>query len=379
MATDPHVELTGRRPQSHTPEPRTRASERVVSWWIENDGLLRDEGAVFGLSGIPTLPESKIEAVTAYYRARIAHTEARRWALLEERERLTRRVEALGERIEWLSRNLWRQMASRADARDSGVDPEPPNAPDPSLTTPRDVDPSSIGHRAFPDDSLPTTNRGGLLRYGLGTLCAAATCVLTYFVVREVLGDAVRYPELTSIAVILAGMFTVFAPTSLLFSSDRRHREQPWEVELWKVRLAEIGFPIVAAAFVVAWGERRDPLRDLLAFSFIALLFLFGGRLFLSLLTRSKYELQHAVLAWRRRARERLRRRELKRLEMQIATLNHQLAAVDEEIRRLPGEEELRAECDHKVALLRSEFELARVAVERGLVGNVAFELADEQ
>lgn len=371
------MKSTERRSPARSTDSRLANWEPAIAYWIENDGLLRDEGIVFGMSGIPTVPESKIEAIAAYYRARIARTEAKRRAVQEERDRLNRRVEVLAKRIDFLSQDLWEPLAPRNDSIRADDVQKPhgeQTAPDPESLY---VDQPSYLYPAPMRDSARPADAGSLLRYGLGSICAAAICIMAYFIVREVLGDEVRYPEWISIGVILSGMFTVFAPTSLLFSSDRRHREEPWETELWKVRLAEIGFPIVAAAFVVVWGDRRDILRDLVAFSFLGLLFLFGGRLLLSLLTRSSHEFEYARLRWRRRRAGKLRRREQKRLEKQMTAVNQQIAALRMEIRHFPSEDELKAESDHKIALFRSEFELARAAIERGLPGDLDIDVVD--
>ncbi|HEY8485117.1 MAG TPA: hypothetical protein VIL13_10930 [Longimicrobiales bacterium] len=330
-----------------------------IAWWIEDDGLLRDEGVVFGLSGLPGLPVSKVEAVEAYYRARIAQVEAARQSLQEEKERLERRADELRRKIEALAGELEPPPTDRAAAVGAEAVGDP-------LGSALDRTPGNSSREV---DRPPT---GGVFRYLLGSILAAAICGLAYFVVREVLGDRFDHPELIAAGVMLAGMFVVFAPTSLLFSSDRQHREPPWGTELWKVRLAELGFPILAAAFVVVWGDRQDPARAVMAFLFLSMLFLLGGRLLLSLVTRLGSEIERARERRSLRRQSKQRRQELERLRTEAATVDQQIAALNERIRELRTRADLEAECEHKVAVLQSEYELARAALERAASGELA-------
>lgn len=361
---------------------RLRYAERqpAVSLWIEDDGLLRDEGTVFGLSGATRLPESKIESIVAYFRARIERAEATRRSLLDERTALEVRAAEQQDRLT----SLDLQLANAATGRPassvmnaSAADPMMAGFGAESIQSPNfDRFASELIPAAGSNKEVPSY-AGGILRYLVGCVFALAICVFTYFIVREVVGNRFDHPEYVALAIMVAGMFIVFAPTSLLFSNDELHREPPWATELWKVRLAEFGPPIVAACFAVAWGESQDPFRFVTALLFLSVTFLLGGRLLLSLVTRLGTEFeQHR--RWRmRRRREKVLRHELAHLQAEANAVSQHVVAINDQLRRLRTAEDLQAECDHKITLLQSEFELARAAMESRTGSRHYFSRAD--
>lgn len=324
MAGEPNGPAdTGQPPRS---EPRAHAAH-----WIEDDDLLRDEAVTLGLSDLEELPATKIESIHTYYRAQTFRNEERRQAVLEMRDRLEDQAAHLRERISGL------------DLRVPGADQSPP--------------------RARPDQAhTAAAHSPGLLRDVAGTLLALAVCGLAYFIVRDLLGGTFAHPALVSLGVTLAGMFVVFAPVSLIYSTDEARANGPWATDMWKIRLIEFGMPALAAFFIVTWGQAQGALRDVAAFLFLAMLFLVGGRLLLSLLARTGSEINQTRFERRQRKREGAMHEELAALHERIHDVEREITAVPERLRSIPTADELDAIRDHKLALFRSEFELARTA-----------------
>jgi hypothetical protein len=280
--------------------------------WIDNEGLLRDEGVVFGLAGNANALEEKQVAIRAYYRLWAADGARRRQAIEDELAPLT---EQLAEQEKTTSRASAASQAAWADADEHGA--------------------------------------GGLVaRHALGLAAAAATCVGTAFFVYEQLRPAFQNPAIVTAGVVGAGFFTAFLPVSLLFVGDGVRRDGA--VELWKVRLAEFGLPLVAAAFVVAWAmERLAPAQAIATGALLFLAFAFTGRQLLSSVPR----LGSAIRALRqeRAADRRLRPGNARDSGGRADTV----AALRRELAALRSPEEWEAICQAKLAIFRSEYELA--------------------
>jgi len=294
--------------------------------WIENEGLLRDEGVVFGLAHNAGALQEKEAAIRAYYRRREAEADRRRRAIEEE-------LAVLRE-----------TRANEASSR--------PLAPiSPTGDAPVDLDGHAMGGLVF--------------RHAMGLAAAAVACVGTAFLVYEQLQPEFRNPGIVTAGVVGAGFFTAFLPVSLLFVGDDARRAGG--VELWKVRLAEFGLPLVAAGFVVAWAlDRLGPVRAVATAALLFLAFTFAGRQVLSTVPR----LGSVLRAMRQeRAAERQLRLEHERESanrLSGRALDDVLAALRREIAGIPSADEWEALCDAKLAIFRSEYHLA--AARTGMV-----------
>ncbi|HET6232211.1 MAG TPA: hypothetical protein VFE05_19210 [Longimicrobiaceae bacterium] len=301
------------------PSPDPDGEDREQSFlWIEDDGLLRDEGVVFGLSGAAPGLAYKEACIGAYFRRRAAEGGRERGALEAELQSVHTRIGELADRCDALRQR----------------------APEPAAHA-QDDDPAAL-----------------VFRYSLGIVAAGGACAGTAALVFEQLRRAFDAPAMVTMGVVAAGFFTVFLPVSALFVNDREQR--PGGVELWKVRLAEFGLPLVSAAFVTAWaGERLGPTRSLAEAALLFLVFVFAGRQLLSSVPR----LGDAV---RQLRRARMDRREMTGRAQQETALEQQgrdLEARMESLRRdlaaVRSDAEWEAIRDAKLALFRSEYELA--------------------
>jgi hypothetical protein len=313
-------------------DPSTADSQQPQSW-IENDGLLRDEGILFGLAGLEDGLDHKIDSIREYF-------EEKKAAVRRKNERLDREVS--------------RVDRQRSEARDEidRLKTRIEDPPVPEIDGARDIE------------------RHTLLRYALGFVAAAAICGLNFYLILDLLRPHFEAPTLVTAGVFLAGSFALFQPTSLFFTSDDAQRDGREAPELWKTRLAEFGMPLVASLFTVSWAYPELGLfRSGSFFLYLSMLFLLGGKLFLStipvvaLILRT---LRRDLRVWwiQRRARQKIetiRDDKLPRLDED-----------EEEIERRRDEitdiSEIEARCESAIELFRSEYALARQAVRDGLI-----------
>ncbi|HEX6038612.1 hypothetical protein [Longimicrobium sp.] len=303
--------------------PRDDAgADGLACAWIENEGLLRDEGVVFGLMRNAAALKEKEAAIRAFHRRRMAEEARRRAAVLAELDAL-------------LHADAPQADGVHAENGGSVVPIRPP------------LPAAGAGHGAEVEEDAP----GGLVaRYALGLAAAAVACAGTAVFVYEQMRPHFQQPALVTAGIVAAGCFTASLPVSLLFTGDDARRASG--VEPWKVRLAELGLPFVAALFVVAWSwDALGALRALATGALLLGAFAFAGRQALSTLPR----LGSAVRALRReRAQHHAEaaERERRAADDGVAALRRRLAG-------FRSEEEWDAVCETRLAIFRSEYELA--------------------
>lgn len=332
---------------SSTPPP-LGLDARDISRWIESDSVLRDEAVLFGWASQAQLA-SKTDAIRSYYEQKIQ-------AAKREEDRLTAHEAVVKGRIEDLGVEI--QASTELQDRDSARLAE-----------------ARVARRDTYD----------LLRYGVGVFLALLICGFNYVVVYELLGgggppqgngaaaltgpapQVVTGPPfastwLVALGVTLLGMFTLFAPVSILYRRENHPGDAGDQAEHGKLWVVEIIPALAAAFFTAVWGGEPSLLHTVASFLFVSALFIFAGKLLLSLLPRLTVaykqwraygELEAEVQAGRAAHQTLLAERESQhraRFELQEAR------------RLLPSEDELKRACDRKVNLFLSEVEFARMA-----------------
>lgn len=325
------------------PDPVTDSSRYPTSntRWIENDGLLRDDGAVFGtacgqigLDGGDVLGH-KLESIRRYYRKQAAEPEARASFLKDEISRLVATLASLREQEAMLRE----QMA----ARQSSVRP--------------------------PFDALNPSGGAQTLRYVLGFTFNLAGCVLLGVLVYDLLDhSSLQYAPWVGAGVVLLALFNMLHPFSILFTGREVLREHTHEVEHWKLHLTEWLLPVAAASFVAVWAHEEEAyVRSVSVFLLLLGAFLVSGRIVLGSATRLSIA---CVQGWRVTRQARGEQNEVRRLANLAGRLDDQSVEVE---KRLSStyEEQTRAcarvayldqQAEEKIELFCSEFELARLS-----------------
>jgi hypothetical protein len=264
--------------------------------WIINEGLLRDEGTLFGIAGAAI--GDKIDAIRDYYRIRKA-------AARTKRELLDKKVETVrGETAK-------------------------------SLTEKEEV-----------EAKISSVN---LVPLVLQVLLYAAICYFNFFLIIYWLTPTI-HSFFICLGLYLFGLFSVFVGRSILYNAaaalngevaDSSSRER------WKIYFEELGVPLVVSLFIAILPSTNYPLRfSVIAALLLFLLFLLSGKGLVNTIFRTREEVGRLAVRARRR---RIHRRNLVRLD-----------AVQEEWRQAAAElEELDGEEAYKIRILTSEYQLA--------------------
>lgn len=308
--------------------------------WIEDDALLRDEAVLCGWASARAM-EARVDTIRAYYRQKSE-------AMLRQRASLSEHDTSLG--------RLLGELAGEIAAAEQRISAEEAAA-----------EVACAARRETHD----------LLRCGVGVALGALICVFNYRVIYELLGGGAGELATASdtgpfattwvvaLGVMFLGMFALFAPGSVFFRRPRDGSDGDTAeagTGAGKVWIAELVPAVAAALFTAIWGDEPSLLHTLSSFVFVLALFMFGGKLLLSLLP----ELTAAVKQWRNH-RSTLRQLEAHRAShqrlLQLRVDQHgarfDIAAA---FRRLPSREELMETCERKVNLYLSEVAFARAA-----------------
>lgn len=319
------------RRESETAEPahgnaRADQEARSVPKWIANDGLLRDEGTLFGLAqASPEQVEAKVQVIRDVYDGLIAHARHKEERLNERAAHLQQKRDALAGKREALKAKI--------------------AAPD-------------VPAVEGADAHTPHT----LTRHVIGFVIAVFACLGTFFLIYEQFQAAFEHAFWITLGVTLAGFFSVFSPVSLLFTSTATHTKAPEAPERWKVYLVELAMPLTAATFVALWRVGAHPWPRLVGlWLLLAIAFLVVGKLLLSTVPQIallfKLLKRKGIVRWRRR-RHRKALEALDESDGQALRDAHDRLQADWEA--LDTTRPLEKLCARKIGLFQSEYALAR-------------------
>lgn len=304
---------------------RVDQETRSVPDWITNDGLLRDEGALFGMAqAAHDQVETKIGVIRDVYDGLI--TKAK-----HQEERLNERGAHLKDKQTALARKE-EAIQARIDAPDV---PQVEGA----------------------EDHTPHT----FTRHVVGFLVAALACVGTFFLIYEQFQNEFDHALWISLGVTLAGLFSVFSPVSLLFTSTAAQTRPSDAPEPWKIYLVEVAVPITVSTFVVLWRVEAHPWPRLVGLWLVlTVAFLVLGRLLLSTIPQVallfKVLKRQVKVAWRRHTH----RKELEALRTEKKTLEDEEDHLQNEWEQLDSIRPLEKLRERKIRLFMSEYHLAR-------------------
>ena len=299
---------------------------RSVPDWITNDGLLRDEGALFGMAqATPDQVETKVQIIRDVYDGLIATAKHQEERLNERAAHLKDKQTALKQKEETLKASIDSPDVPKVDGA---------------------------------EDHTPHT----FTRHVVGFLVAALACVGPFFLIYEQFQNEFDHALWISLGVTLAGFFSVFSPVSLLFTSTEAQTRPSDAPEPWKIYLVEVAVPITVSTFVVLWRVEAYPWPRLVGlWLMLTVAFLVLGRLLLSTMPQVallfKVLKRQVKVAWARRTHKKtlraLRNTEQKALEQEQD-------ALQEAWEQLDSTRPLESLRERKVRLFMSEYHLAR-------------------
>jgi DNA repair exonuclease SbcCD ATPase subunit len=284
-------------------------------YWIENIGILRDEGIIFGLSNSPVA--EKIDSISKYFD--------------EIKAFYKNRLNQLNSKLDYL----------KTDEKDL-ID-----------TIKENKKKLNLNYSEFESEKKDVTY---IIRNIVGLLFISAACIFVYFIIINALGQKFIYPSLVSIALMLVGLFGLYAKTSLFFENVSELNAK----FTWKQLLLEVGLPLSVAFFIFIHAiDIHNILKAFSYFLLIALFFLFGGKLLLSIITLIQNDLTNYM-------RKRKLRKNSVFLNKTIAGLNSELEKIRLEISKyydhineMPDDETVEAKKQARIKTFLSEYELA--------------------
>jgi hypothetical protein len=264
--------------------------------WIINEGLLRDEGTLFGIAGADI--KEKITAIHDYYRIRKASAEARREQLEKEMNRVQSELAAV--------------LAEMND----------------------------------PDEKGKTAN---LVPVILQLFLYGGVCYFNFFLESYWLSPVIHSAFICA-GLYLFGLFSVFLGRSIMYNAAGAltdGKDAGEKRETWKIYLEELGVPLVVSSFICVLSANAHPAPiSIIAALFFFILFLLGGKGLVNTFFRARAELGHIFKSIGRR-------KERKRKEEKLKAMQGEQVGVLATIGELDGEEE------YKIHILTSEYRLA--------------------
>lgn len=284
-------------------------------YWIENIGILRDEGIIFGLSNSPVA--EKLDSISKYF-----------------------------DEIKSFYKNRLNQLNSKLDK----LKTEEKDLLD---TIKENRKKLILMQNEFVSEKKDVTY---IVRNIIGLLFISAACLFIYFIIINALGKNFLYLNLVSIALMLVGLFGLYSKTSLFFEN---HPELNGKLN-WKQLLLEVGLPLSVAFFIFIHAlDNHNILKAFSYFLVIALFFLFGGKLLLSIITLIQNDFTNHI-------RENKIRKNCIFLNKSLAELNSELEKIRLEIsnyydyiNEMPDDETVEAKKQARIKTFLSEYELA--------------------
>ncbi len=200
--------------------------------WLINEGLLRDEGILYGIAGADI--GEKTDAIRDYYRIKTA-------AARTKQEYLDKKIE-------------------------------------------------DINHH----HSAKTTTPFHLVLLILQVLLYMAICYFNYWLERYWLYP-VFHSTFICLGLYLFGLFSVFIGRSIMYNTAQTLTDEPSPVdrrEKWKIYVEEFGVPLVVSSFISILPANTYPVAfTVVAALFFFMLFLLGGKGLINTFVRVRIEL----------------------------------------------------------------------------------------
>ncbi len=325
MSTSPPASINNREYKDSniptTPVNGTSSNKTFEQYiWITNEGLLRDEGTLFGMAQADI--EEKLQAIDDYFNMQKA---------------------PFGEKQSLVQQKISQDQKSKTIA-----------------FAKLDVLNQNYNAQEYkPHNFFPVAVQ--LLAY-------LAVCYFNYSLVQTWLTPVVE-SAFIPLGVYLFGMSGLFIGRSMLYNHNEKLSSQNGSIEgreKWKIFLEEIGIPAVCSSTIVvmAW-QAHSPLTSVFVGLLLFFLFLFIGKGFINLLFQARKELKSFYFNLKvnrnfRRDKRKIKK-ELDALENQNNVLLHEWEQVKKEM------DKLNSELEYRKHLFISEYKLAGKSSEYGV------------
>lgn len=285
--------------------------------WITNEGLLRDEGTLYGIANADIT--DKLNAIVDYYDIQRADSRQKKDSLIKRRTEHEIILQSIPSELEQLKEKL------------------------------------TITFAEYPP--------GNLLPVTFQLIAYLSICIFNYYLIEYWLSPVIT-SKLICLGFYTFGLFSVFIGRSILYNrtnSLSEGKEEPTNIprEKWKIYLEEFGIPAIVALFICTLTFRSYPLEySIVAFLFLFLLFLFSGKGLINTLFRLKKEFTNSWASLKSLFKF---RKERKALNMKFKETENAIMETDKELERPEAFlMEQDAEQAYKTHIFLSEYRLAQ-------------------
>lgn len=292
-----------------------KPTEQYQYQWIINEGLLRDEGTLYGIAGAEV--KDKLAAIHEYYRIKKASSQLKK--------------DDINKRILDISNTLASVTAEIDQA-----------------------------NKASASNASPDVRFYNLAPISLQLIAYIAICYFNYSLEKYWLSPVIT-STFICLGLYLFGLFSVFLGHSIMYNSienvsDEKSVVQPREK--WKIYLEELGVPLIVSLFIcVLPFQAHSTVNTLVATIFFFMLFLLGGKGLINTLFRLRKEVAFSLREIKTKREVKSKKKELaKKLEMQeklSSDLQTEVCIPAAALEELEGEEE------YRVRVFMSEYQLA--------------------
>jgi hypothetical protein len=305
-------------------EEKHPAADSLISKefeWITNDALLRDEGIIFGLGNGDA--DQKVSTIQYYYE--------------ELTQSLKTRIQSLEESISGVNDQLT------------------------ELTKKNQFDETEY-RELLPK---PTTTEHSFWRIAFGFLAYSLVLVLSFSLIYFWFDGDWTYQTFISLGLYVFGTLLLFNEKSILFPGQEKDADTS---QKWLRLLEELGVPLVVTTFIIIWGYDGEPFAQTASLAMLLfVLFLFGGKGFLSSFEKLRRQFQLLMIEKNER---RWKQKRLKQLQGSLESYSVQVDSLQEKSKVLLDQlnhqkmelSGLSDKCKAKIALFLSEYELASKA-----------------
>jgi len=285
-------------------------------YWIENLGILRDEGIIFGLSNSPIT--EKIESINKYF-----------------------------DEIKFFYKNRFNQLNSKLDYL---------KADEKDLIEIIKEKKTKL-NLIYTEDESEKKDPTYIIRNIVGLLFISAACLFVYFIIINALGENFQNSSFVSIALMLIGLFGLYAKTSMFFENHSEVKEKL----NWKELLLEVGLPLSVAFFIFVHAiENHSILKAFSYFLLLAIFFLFGGKLLLSIITLIHNDLTNHIQKSKSRKKSVFLNNTIDSLNLDLEKIRVDISKYYEHLNEMPDDETVEAKKQARIKTFMSEYDLAK-------------------
>jgi hypothetical protein len=295
--------------QQEEKNANTRQQEDFT--WILNEGMLRDEGSLFGIAGAEIT--DKLESINSYYQTKTAFPQQQKRYLEEKIASLKAEIESARD-----------ELAEVRSAQQASVSKE------------------KISYQLWP--------------VAFQFLAILAVSCFNFFLVRYWLSPVIT-SDVICLGIYLCGLFSVYIGRSIILNSGDEDSDEVSNAVLKKSYLREFGVAAAVSFFICTITFKSYPVQNSVAAFLLMFLLFLCGKVLVNTLFRLKKEINASFRIMKTRYKARRQERNFSRkMEEAEKALRESIEALQEPEITLA---KLQAEQQYKTHVFRSEYNLA--------------------